>query len=424
MKLRIRRIVMTLAGVATLSASVLSTTGCGAFFQCEGKADCGTGTTTSGAGSGDYAYVTNSASSSNGIPYLDAFDVSKGLLTPLTGSPYQLAFAPTALAIAPSNKFLYAASMSNAGIYLYSLASTGVPSLVTSGTSNGLMASDSGAVVYAMTISPDGNWLYTIEELATGTWELIQYSLNTSTGIMTFSQSLTTPATTCIPSYTTTLPYTQLCGVAVSPNEGFVVVAAGAGGAILYPYSSSATGGITGTYTGTLQPYSASSADTSVTIDNANYVYIGQTQSISTYSIGTGGVPTSLNSSGYGQSTQQIPFTNTETPRNITLSTSYGYVYTADQGTGGTAATATISSYSASNGVLTSLGAEVPGPPAVSALGVDNTGAYLLAAGYNGTSGIELYSISGTTGALTSLVQSAGTGVNNAYPTLIVMTYK
>jgi 6-phosphogluconolactonase len=416
MKLGIRRIVMTLAAVATLSASVLSTAGCGAFFQCEGKADCGTGT--SATGSGDYAYVSNSATSANSIPYLAAFDVSKGLLTPLAGSPYALGFIPTALAVSPSNKFLYAASQADAGIYLYSLAATGVPSLVTSGTSNGLMSSRSGVPVYAMAISPDGNWLYTMENVSTGVWDLIQYSV-ASTGLITFSQSLLTPAPTCVPPSTSTLPYTQQCGIAVSPNEGFVAVAAGGGGAILFPYS--ATGGITGGSSGSLQAYSASSADTSLTIDNLNYVYIGQTEQISTYAIGSGGVPFTVSSSGYGQPTQQTVFTNSETPRNITLSTNYGYVYTANQGTG------TISSFSASKGSLTLLGAEVPGPAQVSALGVDNTGAYLVAAGYNGTTGIELYSISsttGTTGELTNLVQSAGTGVNLAYPTLIAMSYK
>jgi 6-phosphogluconolactonase len=415
MKLGIRRIVMTLAAVATLSASVLSTAGCGAFFQCEGKADCGTGT--SGTGSGDYAYVSNSATSANSIPYLDAFDVSKGLLTPLAGSPYPLGFIPTALAVSPSNKFLYAASQADAGIYLYSLAATGVPSLVTSGTSSGLMSSRSGVPVYAMAISPDGNWLYTMENVSTGVWDLIQYSV-ASTGLITFSQSLGTPATNCVPQYTTSLPYTQLCGIAVSPNEGFVAVAAGGGGAILYPYS--ATGGIAGAASGSLQAYNLGSADTSVTIDNLNYVYIGQTEQISTYAIGSGGVPTTVSSGGYGQSTQQTVFT-TENPRNITLSTNYGYVYTADQGTG------TISMYSASKGLLTLLGAEVPGPTQVSALGVDNTGAYMVAAGYNGSTGIQLYSISattGTTGELTNLVQSAGTGVNLAYPVVIAMTNK
>jgi 6-phosphogluconolactonase len=418
MKLGIRRIVMTLAAVATLSASVLSTAGCGAFFQCEGKADCGTGTGT-GAGSGDYAYVTNSATSANSIPYLDAFDVSKGLLTPLAGSPYELGFVPTALAISPNNTFLYVASQANPGIYLYSLASTGVPSLVTSGTNGGLMNSDSDNPVYAMAISPDGYWLYTVEELPTGAWDLIQYSLNASTGIMTFSSSFATPATTCAPSSSAT-PYTQLCAVAVSPEKGFVVVAAGSGGAILYPYTSTASGGVLVPAAGSLLAYSASSADTSVTIDNLNYVYIGQSQSISTYAVGSGGVPATV-SGGYGQPTNQIPFTNAETPRNITLSTNYGNVYTADQGT------ATISSYSASKGSLTQLGAEVPGPTEVSALGVDNTGAYLLAAGYNVTGGIQLYSISsatGSVGVITNLVQSAGTGTNYAYPTLIAMTNK
>ncbi len=62
-------------------------------------------------------------------------------------------------------------------------------------------------------------------------------------------------------------------------------------------------------------------------------------------------------------------------------------------------------------------------PASVGALAIDSTGAYLIAAGYNATSGIQLYSV-GSAGALTPSVSAiAGSGTVGAIPTEIAVTH-
>ncbi len=68
-----------LAAGAGLSM-LLALTGCGAFFQCEGKASCGTGSGGSETGSGDYLYVSNVPNNQNAI---SAYDIYTGTLTAL-----------------------------------------------------------------------------------------------------------------------------------------------------------------------------------------------------------------------------------------------------------------------------------------------------------------------------------------------------
>jgi 6-phosphogluconolactonase len=286
-----------------------------------------------------------------------------------------------------------------------------VPSL----TSSGLMASE--GQIAAMAISPDGNWLYTIEfpSLNGVNWILQQYQLTPSTGVMKLSTSFNIPFLTpsncsVMPSSSGVLPTTQLCSVAVAPSGGYVIVASGNGGAITYPYSSS--GGASNKTSQLLPAYNAASADLSVTVDSLNTAYIGQTDTLSTYSLTSSG--TTSNTTGNRYTSTTTPAAGAK-PRGVTLNTKGEFVYTANQSAN------TISQYSTTNGVLTSLGSTPAGPASVSALGVDNTGAYLVAAGYNSTTGIQLSSI--TAGVISNLVQNAGTGTDFQYPTLIAMTH-
>jgi 6-phosphogluconolactonase len=396
---------MAAGGVSLL----LATTGCGAFFQCEGKADCGTSGPGTGTGSGDYVYVSNSVS---GIGYLDAYDVSSGALTALSGAPYNLSYEPVALSISPKNNFLYIATASTVsyGIYLYSIASSGVPSIQNSGAIMG-----SVGPIASMDISADGNWLYTIELSSLGTYILQQYSINTSTGLLTLSASFPLPTASCGLVSSASTPATQRCTVKVSPSEEYVISALGTAGDAIYPYSPGS--GITSnSYSGTIPALSSISGELSVAIDASNYAYIAQTASISVYSILSTGVPaTQINNVAQPVAAPYV-FSNNETPRSITLSKTDTYVYTADQGTN------MISAFSTSTGMLTSLGAEVSGPNAVSVLGADNSGKYLVAAGYDTASGIQLFTIQ-SGGTISNLDQNAGTGTSFAYPTVMALTH-
>jgi 6-phosphogluconolactonase len=388
------RKVRALAAGAGL-ALLLATTGCGAFFQCEGKADCGTSGSGTGSNSGDYLYANNVPNNPEAV---SVYDVSSGTLTAVSGSPFSLNAAPIALAVSPNNNFLYSATAN--GIYIYSLASTGIPSNANNGS-----PVDDGYPIIAMAMSPDGNYLFTIEEQIT--YVIEEYSVNTSTGFVSPLTSVALPAgATCALAGGSSTPATASCGLAVSPSGQFVIAAAGTSGDIIYPYSSS-TGITNASNPQGISAPSTTDGELSVAVDSSNYAYIAETSSMSSYAISSSGVP---NSSG---SLTSYKFTGNETPRSAVVSN--GFVYTADQGTN------TISAFTSTAGVLTALGSEIAGPTAVSAIGVDNSGKYLAAEGYSSSIGLQLFSI--TSGALQNLNQNAATGTNYAYPVAMALTH-
>ncbi len=381
---------------ASLLAGCMALLGCGDFFVCQ-KSSC----TTSGSGTstntGDYAYVSNSTS---GATYLAEYNIGSGALTAISGSPFSLGYVPVSLKVSPNNSFLYAGSAAGA-IYLYTIGSTGA---LTASSSNPVATTLSGSLS-SLDISPDGGFLYAMD--TTGLF-LFQYSLNTSTGAISGYTSFGVPGTAgCTLTGT---PVSQGCTVKVSPGGSYVAVALGSAGTVVYPYAGS--GGISsGSYTALIPCCSAvasPSGDFSLAFDNNNYLYIGRTLALSSY--GNVGTSTPVNETN-------STYASGQTPRAVTLSTNYNYVYTANEGAG------TVSGFGLSGAaVLTALsGSPFAGPTNVSTLGADNTGSYLVAVGYNASSGVQLFKPS--SGVLGSAVASAGTGTNTSYPALVALTH-
>jgi len=380
---------------------MLALTGCGAFFQCEGKTSCGTGSTSTGTG--DYLYVSNSASS---VEYVSAYTVGTGTLTAISGSPFNVGYVPVAMKVSPNDDFLYmsaAAGTTATGLYVYSISSTGAL-----GTPTELITNTE---IDSLDISPDGNFLFTIGPDSVGTPTLTEYALDTATGAINGSggTSYALPVGTSCGLISTT-PVSQMCTVQVSPSEDFVGVAAGTEGTYIFPYTS--TGGIPapGVYSGVMQPASAATGDYSLAFDKSGYVYIarsGQLTQLSPYG--------SLSAAAPLEGVSYTGYASGATPRSVTLSTNYSYLYTADEGT------STISGFSVSGGVLTAFSTPtVLGPTDVSALGVDRSGTYLLAAGYNSTNGLQMFTISSTSLAA---VASQGTGNATTVPVVMALTH-
>lgn len=378
-----------------LLAVSLSLSGCANFFVNPTTTSSGSSSSTTTTTSGDFVYVANSTA---GTTYLSAYSIGSNALNSL-GS-VSLGFIPVALAVAPSNGFLYVASAPGAtspGVYGYKISSTGQLTAL----SNTALATDT---VGALTISPDGNWLYTVNVDGI---TMTQYKVNTSTGALTNDGATTLPGSECALSAST--PVTQSCSVTVSPSGEFVVASLGISGDVVYPYSSS--GGISGSGIQEISSgYSTSNptGDFSVALDANNYAYIARTSSLAVYSIGTSTVT--------AEGALNPPAGSV--PRSVTLNKNYKFVYTANEGTG------TIAGYGVGgNGALTEIsGAPFPAPVNVSALAVDNTGDYMVAVGYDATSGVRLYSLASATGVLTSVAQ-AGSGTNTAYPALVAVTH-
>ncbi len=379
---------------ALLAASLLPLTACANFFVKPAT----TTTTTTGSSAttaGDYAYVANSSAGSTS---LSEYNLSAGSLTSLGN--ITLGYIPVALAIAPSNNFLYAASApgsSSPGIFLYSIDSGGALAVANSGN---VLQPDT---VAAMALSPDGNWLFTVN--STGI-TMNEYAVNTSTGALTLSSTITLPGTGCLLSpTTTTAPASQSCSVAVAPSGGYVVASLGTAGDAVLTYSSAL--GITGNRFNVIASgFSAGNAtgDFSVVLDPNNYAYIARTGTVAVYGIGSTVV-----------SEGSVSYAAGSIPRGITLNKSSNYVFTANEGTG------TISSFAITGNGALSNGLSVAGPAHVSALAVDNTGLYLIAVGYDASEGVQLFALS-STGVLTAKAVAAS-DTNTALPALVAVTH-
>ncbi len=385
----------------TLSVASLGLAGCGNFFQCE-KASCPTTTGTgSGSGtptpaSGDYAYVANSSA---GTTYLSEFVIGSSALTSL--GTIQLGYIPVALAVAPSDAFLYVASVPGAttpGVYLYAIGSTGA---LTTANGGNALAIDT---VSSMAISPDGKWMFTVNVDGV---TMSEYAVNTSTGKLTLDATLNLIGTPC--NLSAAAPVSQSCSVTVAQSGGYVVASLGISGEIVYPYNS--TNGITGSGVYSISSdYSTSNpvGDFSAAVNGTNYAYVAQTNSLAAYG---------LLSSGDYSIIGTAPYPSGSAPRSIVLNPAGTFVFTANE------AASTISGFSVvSGGGLTAVtGSPTPGPANGSAISVDNTGGYLMDVGYDANTGIRLYTIS-SVGVLTQVAQ-VGSGTNEAYPALVAMTH-
>jgi 6-phosphogluconolactonase len=365
-----------LAAAASVSF-LLALTGCGAFFQCEGKSDCGTGTTTSS--SGNYVYVSNSAS---GSTYLDGFQITGGSLVTATGFPASVGFTPVALAVTPSDAYLYAASAT--AIYGYSIGTGGAITVLNSG--NAMEAEN----VAAIAISPDGKWLFslnsndlTLEEYSIGSTGLLSYEIN---------YQLTNPGSATLIS----------SSVMVAPTGNYIAVGLGTAGFETFSFNTS-TGAAAAA--ATVNALSTTSGDFAVQIDSSNNLYIGSTNDLLQYSVTSAGVPTFVSQSATGTGPYSVALDGTS------------YIFTGSENA---SSTAILSAFNA--GTTNPLsGASYIAPTTVAALGVDKTAGYLVAAGYNASSGIQLFTI-GSTGLLVS-VGSVGTGTVTTVPTVMALTH-
>jgi 6-phosphogluconolactonase (cycloisomerase 2 family) len=377
-------------------AATLLLAGCQNFFVCQ-KASCPSGG--GGATTSDWVYLSNASAGSTDI---SAYDIGNGSLAAISGSPFNIGFAPVAMSISANNAFLYAATLPgavNPGIYMFAINSSS-GALSTANGGNVLISTD----VASMDISPDGNFLFVVNSLGTG---LTEYQINATTGLLTLASTFPIPPAICTLAGS---PVSQSCTIKVAPSGQFVVASLGSAGTIVYPYTSSS--GITTTNPVLIPSGSTSTnptGDFSVTLDKNNFIYIGRTAVLAVYEI--------TNAIGDATLQSTATYSSTATPRSVALSQNQSYVYTANEGAGN------ISGYTiGATGALSSLtGSPFTGPASVSAIGADKSGKYMVAAGYSGTSGVQLFSVA-TTGVLT-LVTSAGTGTSTSFPAILALSH-
>jgi 6-phosphogluconolactonase len=370
------------------AAAALGLTGCGNFFQCEGKPSCPAssgGSGGSGSASEDYAYISNNVSNSNSV---SVYDVSAGTPNALSNSPLSLNYVPNAMAITPDNSVMYVSDPAAQVIYAYTVGSTG-------SLTNSSGQPEVNDTASAMDITPDGKYLFTLDLTITGAI-VNEYAIG-SGGALTEASS------------PVVLGITGELGASlkVAPSADFVVATLGTGGDEIIPLSSDlintanvAPPTITFTTTGV--------GDFNVAIDSNDYVYFARTGMVAVYKVtGGGGTVTSVSNTAANVKT------GAEDSAILVDGTN---VYTANTQDG------TISGFTSASGVLTPIsGSPFAAPTNVSALGLDNSGKYLVAAGYNSNNGAQVYTI-GTTGGLTASSTVAPTSTTSN-PVVIAMTH-
>ncbi|MDE1155442.1 MAG: beta-propeller fold lactonase family protein [Acidobacteriaceae bacterium] len=382
-----RKVAERLAGVAVLGALPVMI-GCGPFFECEGKTSCGSSDSTT---SSDIVLASNS---STGSTYINSWTLSSGALTAVSGSPFLLSFAPTAMVVSEANGYLFVASPAGT-IYSYALSSAGVPS-------NGTAQAVTGYPEASMDISSDGKWLFAVDNATATAPALRVYSISSS-GVLS---AVTSYALTNKTGYTISPK-----SVRVSPNNDYVAVAMGAGGEDILAFDTSDGSFSTITW---LNTASAADGDNAIAWDNNDNLYVARTTSSTStvysvliYNMSKGAFTTSIPSS----------YTTGTAPSAMAFVDDYKYLYVANK------SDSTISSFSQASGVLTQLGStNTSAPTSVSSLSSDKSGDYLLAAGYDSSSGIQVFSV-GSSGILAVQPTTAATGTTTSVPALVVSTH-
>jgi hypothetical protein len=299
-----------------LFAAATLLAGCAGFWNAPTSTT--TTTTTSTTLSSGVFYVLNQTTKQ-----IAAYYISTGTLEPVSGSPYNLASAPSCIAIAPGGGFLYVGTLS--GIYLYTIGSGGA---LTIGNGSSVISSD---IPSAMQVS--GSWLIDTFSAASGSVQLDAIPINASTGASTGSGPE--------PSEAFNVTNASVAQMALSPDGTNLFVALGAGGTIVVPFTAGNSNPL-GSQATVIPVLNGSGSAQSVAVDPTNRLfYIGETQAVSA----SGGLRV-FNYSSLGTGTPRSSPTQITgspiasgglSPHAILPIASGGYVYVANsQGNTGT----------------------------------------------------------------------------------------
>jgi 6-phosphogluconolactonase len=352
--------------VGVLCGAALLLAGCGDFFNKDGGGGGG------GKTVGSYAYV----GTQNGV--LTSYSVSTtGALATLSGSPFQLSTAAiNGLAVTQGNGVLYA-GVAGSGIFGLSInGSSGVPSLVNTSA----LVQDVAPI--ALTIDPSGKFLL-VAGLANGTAAVGEYGINSDGTLAEVGGS---PVSITFPSGTDTTNL-SITSMVVAPNSSYVFVTMGQLGVAPLPFNTS----------GSLSPNAVlltpkttggvSNQDLGVTVNpTSTALFVGETNAgVRVFSIGSNNTFTEISGS---------PFAAGSQPRSIAFDGTGDYLYVANGSDN------SISGYSVlASGSLTAL----PGSPfssvgsGPSALTLDKSKKFLIAANLGGTPDVQVFSFDATT---------------------------
>jgi 6-phosphogluconolactonase len=361
MEMQIRKAVPRFLSLAVL----LALCGCGKFFV---KETCTTNCTNTG---GNYIYVSNGNTAN-----IAGFTISSTAINTISGSPFSLGVSPSALAITPSNSYLYAATPAG-GIYGYSIGSGGTLSIINSGS-----AVVSGVTPSALAVDTTGNWLIVTD--ATPTAYVFSIA---SDGTVTSSGSVALAAGST-PNY-----------MAFTPSGGLLYVSLGTVGVGILTFNSS-TGVLTNTNT-VLKTKQSSDAINGLAVNSAGtFLYAAETgiNGIRVLSINaTTGALTEITGSPYSTGTG---------PYGILIDSTGSYLYAANR------ASNNVSAYLvSSSGALTSIsGSPFAAGTNPVAIAEENTHTYICVINAGGTPDLQTYTILTSVPGALEPYKSAATG--------------
>jgi 6-phosphogluconolactonase len=239
-------------------------TGCSGFFPpINGGGGGGGGST------GNRVYVANQAAGSIG-----AFSVGTGTLTTVNNSPVAVGYKPLSMVVTPNNALLYVGAAT--GVFVYFINSDG--SLTTPGTGS----QPAGVFAPAMAVSPDGQWLIVLDGT---TQQLDIFQINSSTGALT---SVTSPV-----AYATTSGVWQPSDIRISPDGTLIFAALGTAGDAVFTFNT--TTGVATSSQG-LTTGNTATGDFGLAVSpKTTYLFIarsGTNGGVAVYSIGSGGALT------------------------------------------------------------------------------------------------------------------------------------
>ncbi len=367
--------------VGILACGLLGATGCGNFFTKDTTTGTGTGTDTGSTSGVNRVYVLASTAQT-----ISGFTIGSGTLTAVPSSPLAASFAPLAVALTPSGKYLYVAGAGN--INMYTVASDG--SLTAA-------AAVYIASVVALAISPDGQWMFGLDTL---NQVLDEWQINSDGTLTTL-----TPV-----SYSTAGGVLSPRALVIAPSGGLIFAALGTAGEAAFTLDTSSG---TAVQTETLAPIDSQTSDSALAVNAGSTLLFlarsGSSGGLSVYTIGTNGTLQGVTGS---------PYTTGAGASSIALEGTGKYVYVANR------ADSTISGFLiGTGGVLTALtGSPFIAGTQVSSLGFDVSGTYLAAASFGGSPDLALYALDATTPGKLDSVATSSVGTSPTGASLLTLT--
>jgi 6-phosphogluconolactonase len=350
-----------------LFAMALLSSGCGKFFQPENCTNCS-------SSGGNYIYVGNSQTAN-----VAGFTISSTAINAIANSPYSLGVSPSALAITPSNSYLYVASLAG-GVYAYSIGSGGVLTLANSG--NPVV---SGISPTAIQVDTTGKWLIMVDP----TPSAYLFSINTADGTVTSNGS--------VPLASGSSPN----NLVITPGNNYIYVSLGTVGVGILSFN--ATTGVITNNNQILAPKQAVDAIQGLAVNSTGtYLYASET--------GINGIRVLAITSTTGalKEITGSPFTAGTGPAGLLIDSTGSYLYVANRGSG-----------NVSGFIITASGSltQISGSPFTAgtnpvALAEDNTHTYVGVVNAGGNPDLQTYTILTSVPGALEPYKSATTGTD------------